>query len=223
MYKLFLLSFFAIVLFAQNPKVYSALGDVIYDNVDNIAKLSKIDEYKIYKQKIQKYVNQVKLTKMMGFSLENGDKSINPKEYLDKLRKLSAENDFFVRSVDASFHEALERNNSALFYQIINSGLLNTQRYKKSIIDYYFQHSQEISTEGLIQKYLDEDAKLKAKREAQKRRYKSRKELERERIRRIRERDKKAQEALEKKLDEKLKKKKEQIREYQKEELSKTI
>lgn len=223
MYKILLFLLLPLLVFAQNPKVYSALGDVIYDNVQDIAKLAKIDEYKIYSAKIKKYVNAVVLTKRMGFSIENEELGVDKKAYLNRLRELSKDNDFFLRLVDRSFKESLKNQNSLLFYSVINSGLLNTQKYKKDIIDYYFKHSDEMNTTGLIQQYLDEDAKLKAKREAQKRRYKSKKQRELERIRRIRQKDKEQQERLEKELDEKLRKEKEKIREYQKEELSKTI
>ncbi|SFV51246.1 hypothetical protein MNB_SM-7-888 [hydrothermal vent metagenome] len=60
------------LLFAQNPIVYAALGDVIYNNVDNIEKLKNIDEYKIYDEKIDKYVADVKKAKEEGFAVENG-------------------------------------------------------------------------------------------------------------------------------------------------------
>ena len=49
-----ILSLLATFLMAENPKVYSALGDVIYDNVDNITKLQSIDSYKIHDSNNQK-------------------------------------------------------------------------------------------------------------------------------------------------------------------------
>ena len=211
------------LLYAQNPIAFAALGDVIYNNVDKIEKLKNIDEYKIYDEKIDKYVADVKKAKEEGFALENGASAVTKKAYLNKLRALAKTNDFFVRSVASSYDAAKRDQNNKLFSKIINSGLLDTKERKKEIIDYYFAHAQDMNTTGLIQSYLEEDAKLCAKKEAQLKRYKSKKEREAERIKEIRERDKREKERLEKKLQEELQKKKEEIREYQKEELNKTI
>jgi len=41
MIKIILLSLLSTLLIAQNPNIYSALGDVIYDNVEKIEKLKK--------------------------------------------------------------------------------------------------------------------------------------------------------------------------------------
>jgi hypothetical protein len=223
MRNFFLILLFSTLLFAQNPRAFAALGDVIFNNADKIEKLKDIDEYKIYDKKIDKYVADVKKAKKDGFALVNGSKNITKLEYLNELRKLAKTNDFFVRSVDAFYESSKKEQNSRLFSQIINSGLFDTKEHKKEIINYYFAHQEDMNTTGVIQSYLDEDAKLRAKREAQQRRIKSKKEREAERIRRIREEDKRQKERLEKRLQEELQKKKEEIREYQKEELSKTI
>jgi len=211
------------LLFAQNPIAYAALGDVIYNNVNKIENLKNIDEYKIYNEKIDKYVADVKQAKKEGFALENGSDSVTKQAYLNKLRALAKTNDFFVRSVASSYDAAKKQEDSRRFSQLINSGLLNVGERKKEIVDYYFAHSQDMNTTGLIQSYLDADAKLRVKKEAQQKRYKSKKEREVERIRQIRENDRRTKEKLEKKLQKELKEKKLEIREYQKEELNKTI
>ncbi len=211
------------LLFAQNPIAYAALGDVIYDNVDKIENLKNIDEYQIYDEKIDTYVENVKQAKEEGFALENGSDSVTKQAYLNKLRALAKTNDFFVRSVASSYDAAKKQEDSRRFSQLINSGLLDVSERKKEIVDYYFAHAQDMNTTGLIQSYLDADAKLRAKKEAQQKRYKSKKEREAERIRQIRENDRRTKEKLENKLQKELKEKKLEIREYQKEELNKTI
>jgi hypothetical protein len=214
---------FLVALYAENPKVYSALGDVIYNNAHNIEKLASIKEFSSFKPKIEKYIDDVNKTKKIGFDLELGYQVVDKKAYLDTLRRLSKTNDFFIREVDIKFRNALRTENSKLFDKMINSSLLNTQKYKSDIIEYYFNHSNELNTTGLIQHYLDEDAALKAKQEAQRKRYKTKRQRELERIKYLREKDKLEQEKLEKQLEKKLKEKKLEIREYQEKELSKTI
>ena len=122
-----------------------------------------------------------------------------------------------------SYDAAKANQNSRLFWQIINTGLLDTDARKKEIIDYYFSHQEDMNTTGVIQKYLDADAKLRAKKEAQQRGINSKKEREAQRIREILENDKRQQELFEKRLQKELQQKKLEIREYQKEELKKTI
>ncbi len=221
MKKIIFITFFATILLAHNPKVYSALGDVIYDNVNKISKLEDIQQYEIYSDKIAQYRYDVENTKIYGLAIEAGDTNIDKKEYLNKLRTLSQSNDFFIRSVKRKFKTSLEEEDSLLFSKLINSGLLDTKANKDEIINYYFSHVEDINASGVIQTYLDNDAKLRAKKEAQRKLYKTKQMKEEERIARIRKIDKEKQAELEKKLEDEVVRKKLEIRENQKNELFK--
>jgi hypothetical protein len=220
MHKIFIIALLVTLLNAQNPKVYAALGDVIYDNVDNIEKLKDINAYQSYINDIAEYVAEVRQAKEVGLLIESSANHQGKKSYLSTLRRLSKKNDFFIRSVQSNYKNAIDSNNSELFSQIVNSGLIDTNRNKEQILDYYFQHAEDINASGIIQKYLDEDAKLKAKRDAAAARYKTKKMREAEKIKRIRENDLEAQRALEKRLQEEVNKKKLEIRINQKRELA---
>jgi hypothetical protein len=223
MYKIFIVFLLTTLLFAQNPSPFSALGDLIYDNVDKIENLKNIKEYSVYEKEIDSYVADVKKVKKAGFALEKKRADADAKAYLKRLRELAKRYDFFLHTIQVSYENAKREQNSRLFSEIINSGLFDTKEHKKEIIDYYFEHQEDMNATGLIQSYLDEDAKLRAKKEAQQRRIKSKRQKELERIRYIREHDRIEKERLEKRLEEELNKKKREIREYQKKELSKTI
>lgn len=222
MYKIFLFFLLSIALYAQNPKAFSALGDIIYNNADKIQKLENIEDYAVYKKKIQEYVSDVKKLKSDGFALDEGLYSDKMK-YLNKLRELAKTNDFFVRSVRRNLDLAIENNNSKLFIQLINTGLLDEKKSKNKIIDYYFTHTNEVNATGLIQRYLAEDKKLRAKKEHKESLLQRKKLRELEKIRRIRKEDKLQQQKFEEKLNKEVQKKKLKIREEQKKELSKTI
>jgi len=222
MYKIFLFLLLNITLYAQNPKAFSALGDVIYNNVDKIQKLENIDDYEVYKKKIKEYVADVKKLKKEGFALDEGINT-NKMQYLNKLRKLSQTNDFLVRSAKRNLDLAIENENSKFFSQLINTGLIDEKKSKNKIIDYYFSHSDEVNATGLIQKYLDNDKNLRGKKEYKKSLLNSKKLRELEKIKRIRKKDKLQQEKLEQQLNQEVQKKKLQIRQEQKKELSKTI
>ena len=222
MYKIFLFFLLSIALFAQNPKAFSALGDIIYNNADKIQKLESIEDYTVYKKKIKEYVAKVKKLKSDGFALDEGLYT-KKMQYLNQLRKLSQTNDFFVRLVKKKLDMSIEDENSKLFTQLINTGLIDEKKSKNKIIDYYFAHSNEVNATGLIQKYLDEDKKLRAKKEYKKSLLERKKLRELEKIRRIRKEDKLEQKKLEQKLNQEVQKKKLEIRKEQKKELSKTI
>jgi len=223
MYKLLLYFLFSTLLFSQtlsNPKPYAALGDVIYNNVAKIEAMQDIDAYKLYGEDIKEYLNKVYYLKEQGYGLEKGVSQITKREYLKRLRGLSKENDMFLRVISASYSDAMRQKEYDLFSTIINKHLIDTEKNKEQIIEYYFAHQEDINSSGVIDEFLEEDAKLKAQREAKRRSYKTKKELEAEKIKRIRERDRAAKERLERRLQEELIKKKLMIREKQKRELS---
>jgi hypothetical protein len=207
------------VLAMANPKVYAALGDVIYNNALKIEKLKEITLFADQQSEIDSYLSQVEKLKEQGYKIERGDKTIDKKVYLNKLRELSKTNDYYARYARKVFRDAIKQEDSDTFEKIINTGFIDTKRNKDKIINYYFAHQEEVNPEGVIQAYLDEDAKLRAKREAQRKYYKTKRQLEEEKIRRIRKNDAEKQAALEKKLEEEVIRKKEEIIKEQKTEL----
>ncbi len=239
MKRIAILSLFAAVLMAENldtnltkkdlnttekivvqksPDVYSALGNVIYGNIDSIIKLQELDAFKSFSEKIKNYAKNVEKSKSIGFDIESGNKNVDEVVYLETLRTLSKENDYFVRSVRSAYKSSLDKEDNKLFIETVNSGLLNTDKKREQIVEYYLKHSEDINASGVIQKYLDEDAKIKSKRKSYS--YEKAKKLRDEaKIRRIREDDKKKQAQLEKDLTQEVQQKKIEIRENQKKEL----
>ena len=201
----------------KNPKVYKALGDVIYDNVEKIKKLKDIEIFQSFSEKIDNYADDVEKAKELGFEIESGSKKVDNITYLNTLRKLSKENDYFVRSTKNAYKASIEKEDSVLFSEMVNSGLINTDKHKDEIVSYYLAHSEDINASGVIQSFLD-DEKTKSKKNTYS--YEQAKKLRDEaKIRRIREEDKKKQADLEHTLSEEVKQKKSEILENQKKEL----
>jgi len=219
MYKLILITLMTTFLSAHNPNPYAALGDVIYDNVSNIESLKQIDSYRLYADDIDKYVSEVDEAKTQGYELEKAATSKTKNDYLNRLRTLSKTNDYFLRSINNKYKESMKKDDYKLFLQIINSGLINTQKKKKEIINYYYKNKENIDSTGVIDTFLEEDAKLRLKKDRQKKHYKTKKQLEAEKIKRIRENDKAAQKKLEEDLQKDLNTKKAEIRKIQRKEL----
>lgn len=221
MKKAILLFLFTTFLFAQNPNVYSALGNVIYDNVLKIQKLKTINKYSRYEEKIDQYIVDVQDAKEMGFAIDSGDTTQDKRLYLKKIRELSKTNDYFKRDVSKSYKTAIKYENNDLFSQIINTDLFDSDEHKNEIMQYYFAHYDDINTFGVIQKYLDEDEELRKQQEKSKAIVFTKKEIQEAKIRRIRLRDKEKQEEIQKKLQEELIQKKKDIRKEQVQELAK--
>ena len=204
MYKLLLLTFMLTFLYSNNPKPYAALGNVIYDNVQKIDSLQKLKSYDLYKSDIAKYVKEVELAKKEGFEIEASKAKISKKDYLIKLRHLAKINDNYLRGIRDNYKASMNNNNYNLFSEIINCGLIDTNKNKNEIIDYYYKHQEDINASGVIEDFLNDDAKLKALKESQKIKYKTKKILEEEKIKRIRDKEKTTQENLEVKLQNEL-------------------
>jgi hypothetical protein len=205
-------------LLAINPKVYSALGDKLYDNLQYINDLQTNRYFSAEKDKIKEYVFSVKALKGIGYSIDQGDFGVTKQEYLENLRKLSKTNDYFVIKVKKLFFNAMDEKNSNLFISMIKTGLVDTQRYKSEIKEYYYKHKGEIDISGtVIEKFVAEDEAKKKKKPV----YTgpTKEELQKAKIERIRAKDKARQEAIQKALEEELREKKLQIREEQKKEL----
>lgn len=219
MKKILLFLLFTTLLLAKNPIVYAALGDVIYNNAGNILQLKKINAFTDKTTLIDKYIEDMQRTKEKGFAIENGSKKYDKREYLKELRTLAKTNKMLIREVNISFKESIKKENSLLFSQIINSGLIDTKKNKEKILSYYFAHAEDVNSTGVIEDYLEADKRLKAKYAAQRKQYKTKKMREAERIKRIRENDRREQEKFETKLSQEVKQKKLEIRENQKKEL----
>ena len=219
MYKILLFTFLTTILTATNPKPYAVLGDVIYDNSQNIYKLHEIIQCHIPKKEILEYIKEVNATKQYGFALEEG-KSSDKKSYLNKLRALSKRNDNYVRTVNSSYRKSMKKKNYELFSALVNSGLLDIQSNKDEIISYFYKNSDDINSSGVIDDLLVKNTKIRAEKEALKKRNKSHKDQELEKIKRIRENDRLAKAKMEKELQTSVDNKKLKIREEQEKELS---
>ena len=219
MLKIFFLSIFFTLLFSNNPIVYAPLGDVIYNNVQSIKNLKSIECYQVQYETIDKYVLAVEKTKKMGFAIENGDKTQDKKVYLQDMRNLSKQNDAFVRNANATFKQSLENEDTVLFAQLVNSGLIDTKKYKKEILAYYYGHEEDINVTALIESYIDEDKKRGLSTKKYSQYIKAKKRKEKEKIHRIRKQDIYDQIKLEKKLNDEVKRKKLEIQKEKKKEL----
>lgn len=219
MLKIVLLLVLTLTLYASNPKIYAALGDLIYNNEPKISKLAELQIYRANRETIENYSKEVQRVKEMGMLAEKSKDKKLQKEYLIRLRKLSKENDFFIRSANKNYEKALQTQQSEDFVGLVNSGLIETNARKEEILNYYYEHKEEIDLTGVLEEYVKEDKELKKKRDIKSVKKRTKEALAREKIERIRKNDLEAQKKLELRLQEELTEKKSAIRKDQAEAL----
>ena len=198
-----------------NPKVYSALGDGVFDSVSKVEKLKQIGKYSSFVHKIDRYIAEVGKVKKLGYLLESGQKLDEKMNYLNMLRKLAKENDHYYKSAESILKSAIESQDSGLFLSIVNSGMIDTKKNGAKIISYYKQHSDEIDSAGIIQTLIDKNKMKKNKKYTKK----TKSLTNKAKVKRIREAAKYRKEALERKLADEVAKKKQKIKEEQEREL----
>ena len=181
MYKLLIITLLTTFLIAENvnPKPYSNLGNILYNNYEKIAHMTQVNAFKIYSKDINDYMADIIVTKKMGFSLEMEVSGVSRRDYLDKLRELSKRNDTLLRTIQSGYRNSIDNEDSQFFLQIVNNKLIDIEMNKNEIISYYIDHSEEINSTGILEELIKKNDRIRAGREAKKKRYKTKKDVRR--------------------------------------------
>jgi len=220
MIKILILTILATFLMAENPNAYSSIGNSIYNNSEKILSLKYIEQFKAFESKIDNYFFDVHEVKEIGFELDITKSPDIKKLYLKKLRKLLKINDYFLKTINVDFKKSMQKNDSKLFIAILNSGLLDLVKHKRSIISYYKSHKSEFQANTFIKNVLKQEKELRLAREARRRAIPTKEQLLKEKMRKIKAKDKIRRNAIEKHLQEELRLEKSRILKKQKENLS---
>ncbi len=220
MKKYLLLLTLSLSLFGQTPKSFTALGDVLYNDVDKFEQLKEMAAMQEFRSTIDAYIAAAKKTETMGFAIDAKDPSTDPKEYLKALRLLSAEHDAIIVQSRTRFKEAIADEDGETINKMVVYGVIDPEDYQDDLIRYYeeFYEDQNLSTlEPMYTHYLaglkkdDNSSKLtEAEREAKE---------NAERIQRMRAKDKAKTEALKKSVNEEQLREKKKVLSEQKKEL----
>lgn len=168
-----------VTLYAQNPKVYNSLGDIIYGDMIKISNLADTKGMKSHQKNIDKYLKKCLALQEKGYVLDR--KGGDPKAYLDELRKLAKEYDFFVRAAHASLDKTMADNDYTAFSELIKTGLIDIEKHGGQIIGFYEMHRSDTNTIPEIESYIQyqnelkkQEAEARAKRRAIHTNYKQR-------------------------------------------------
>jgi hypothetical protein len=143
MKKLLFTLLIAVSLYAQNPLIYAALGDVIYNDVDKFGQLADLAAMHDYKPEIDDYLKSVEKSKKTGFAVDSNDESVDAKAYLKELRLLSTKHDAIVLNAHKRFEEAMQDEDSETITSMIKIGIVNPQEYKNQLVQYYEDYAED--------------------------------------------------------------------------------
>ncbi|MEN8146946.1 MAG: hypothetical protein ABFR02_04930 [Campylobacterota bacterium] len=154
----------SVSLFAQNPKSYAALGDVIYDDAVKFEKLKVLPSMQEFTTAIESYIASVAQTKKMGFVIDKNDPetvTVEAEAYLAELRKLSIEHDAIVDSSRKRFTEAMNDEDSETVNAMISIGVIEPDDYKTELMHYYGEFGEDHNLSTLDKMYASHLGKQK--------------------------------------------------------------
>lgn len=148
MKKYLLLLALTLSLFAQTPKSFAALGDIIYNDVEKFEKLKEMASMQAFNATIDSYIASANATKKAGFAIDKEGASADGEAYLKALRKLSTEHDAIVVYSRKRFKEAIADEDSETINGMIMIGVIDPEDYKTELIHYYeeFNEDQNLSS-----------------------------------------------------------------------------
>jgi len=149
MKKYILLLLTALTLFAENPKSFAALGDVIYDNIETFKELKSLSVMASYNKEIETYIKEAKRVKKMGFALDAKEEGVIAKEYLDALRALSARHDKVIQFSRSSFKEAIEKEDTTTVNYMIVNGVIDPTNYRSELLNFYEEFGEDNNLSGI--------------------------------------------------------------------------
>lgn len=220
MKKYLLLLTMTLSLFAQNPKSFAALGDVIYDDIAKFEQLKQMPSMQEFTPEIDSYIALAKQTKKMGFAVDAKESDVNAKEYLKALRQLSTEHDVIIINSRTRFQEALSDEDGETINAMVNNGVIKTEDYEAELIRYYeeFNEDQNLSSLEVMYNHYISTLKKDDNRSSLSAAQKEARENE-ARIKRMREQNKAKIEALETSVQEEKEREKQKVLNEQKREL----
>jgi len=148
-YLLTLITFLMTLHATSTPKVYAALGDVIYNDDAKIEKLLQLRSMQKYETKIKKYLEATAVAKEVGFSIEKGDTSLSKKEYLHTLRQLSKEHDYFIRDINSAFSKSIDMVDLETFTFLSQCSMVDLSNERERTLEFYNVYKEDINSSAV--------------------------------------------------------------------------
>lgn len=221
MLKWFLIAGIAVLSLADNPKIYSGLGNVIYDDMESISRLSDIKAMAKYNDSIAAYLEKCRAVRKSGFALEkNQPTPAETKAYLNSLRSLEKEHAYFLRLTNSALLQTIQNNDYNGYSELIKSGLVDIEKNSEDIVGFYLQNRNEYNALAEVEDFMRYQEELQ-KRENQEeaRRHSLYRSYKQQRIRQIHKRQAEKKAAITKSINDERERTKMEVYKQQEEEL----
>lgn len=144
-----------------NPAIYAGLGDVIYDAMPKMAQLANVGAMAHHRDNILQYLKKCEAARTAGYAVDKGGDDTARKSYLETLRTLNGQYEFFIRTAHAALNQTIIDNDYQGFSALIKTGTIEIDRDPDQIVGFYELKRGE-SCLPEIEDYLNYQAALKA-------------------------------------------------------------
>ena len=125
-------------LFATNPAIYAGLGDRLYDGMPKMMHLADTRVFANHREHITAFILSCEKAREEGLALEKGVHSeAEQKAYLERLRTLNKEYEFYIRTAAKALNRTIEQNDYKGFSELIKTGLIDIDKNSEQILTFY--------------------------------------------------------------------------------------
>ncbi len=144
-----------------NPVIYAGLGDVIYDAMPKMAQLANVGAMAHHRENILQYLKKCEAARERGYALDKEGDDASRKAYIETLRALNGQHEFFIRTAHAALNQTIIDNDYQGFSALIKTGAIEIDRDPDQIVGFYELKRGE-SRLAEIEDYLNYRAALVA-------------------------------------------------------------
>ena len=152
------------MLYAENPRAYSQLGDKVYTESKNVVLLADSRLMINQKSQMDNYLKNIDDVRQAGLLVDEGKG--NPKNYLSDLRKLEKMYMAFKRQANSVLNKAIATDDYEGFSQLVKTGMIDMDRNRERIIAFYRTHRDEENVIEEVESYIQYVEELNQQNEA---------------------------------------------------------
>lgn len=125
------------LMLSANPSIYAALGDAIYNTMPRVEQLADVKAMKYHRTNIVEYLQRCREAKEQGYTLQKQGTEEQMQAYLERLRYLNAEYEFYVRATQSALKRTIDEDDYAAFSELIKTGLIDIDKNSDRILKFY--------------------------------------------------------------------------------------
>lgn len=155
----------SVALFGANPKLYSGLGDKIYDTMEGIKTIQGIPAMIDQSAMITAYLAECERVRQSGLAADAGEE--DPKAYLKQLRQLNEKYERLDSTIRTRVMMAVRSNNYHAFYRYMSTGFFNFESFGHEALAFYKKNRTDDMAIAEMDDYIAYQEAVKRKKAAE--------------------------------------------------------